>query len=229
MASLFAALPGAGANGTGTLPSKFDLDLLSDNSSGRAIVGFTHDVSSSTIKRLAGEGITKAVRLDTIDAVGVLGPVSAYKRIAGWEDVTFVDADSRLRMQNYAAKKDTEVDKVRKGVKPLNRKYTGKGVTVAVVDTGPQPHPDLEDRVVANLNFEPAWFMDMINDGKYSDQLVEATGNPVDSYGHGTHVAGIVAGIRRGRRRHERCCSQGPPRERQDRRRARGPGLRHPV
>ncbi|MGH2777303.1 MAG: S8 family peptidase [Actinomycetota bacterium] len=194
VASLFTALPGAGANGTGGLPTKFDLDLLSDNSSGRAIVGFTHDVSSSTIERLAAAGVTEAVRLDTIDAVGVLASVSAYKTIAGWNDVTFVDADSRLRMQNYAAKKDTKVDKVREGVKPLDRKYTGKGVTVAVVDTGIQPHPDLEDRVVANLNFEPAWFMDMINDGKYSDQLVEATGNPIDSYGHGTHVAGIVAG-----------------------------------
>lgn len=194
VASLFAALPGAGAIGTGALPSKFDVDLLSDNSSGRAIVGFTHDVTSSTIERLANSGITEAVRLDTIDAVGVLGPVSAYKKIAGWTDVVFVDADSRLRMQNYAAKKDTKVDKVRDGVNPLNRQYTGKGVTVAVVDTGIQPHPDLEGRVVTNLNFEPAWFMDMINDGKYSDQLVETTGNPVDSYGHGTHVAGIVAG-----------------------------------
>lgn len=194
VASLFAVLPGAGARATSGLPGKFDNDLLSDASSGRAIVGFTHDVKGSTIERLAAAGITEAVRLDTIDAVGVLGSVGAYMKIARWKDVAYVDADSRLRILNYAAKKDTHVDKVRNGVRPLNKKYTGKGVTVAVVDTGIQPHPDLEDRVVANLNFEPAWFMDMINDGKYSDQLVEATGNPVDSYGHGTHVAGIVAG-----------------------------------
>lgn len=194
VASLAAALPGASAVGTGELPDKFDLDLLSEESSGRAIVGFTHDVDSSTIKRLADAGITQAVRIDTIDAVGVLGPMSTYKKIARWTDVSYVDADSRLSMNNYAAKKDTKVDKVRKGTRPLKSKYTGKGVTVAVVDTGIQTHPDLEDRVVANLNFEPGWFMDMINDGKYSDQLVEATGNPVDSYGHGTHVAGIVAG-----------------------------------
>jgi serine protease AprX len=108
--------------------------------------------------------------------------------------VTYVDADSQLRWHNYAAKNQTRVNKVRAGKKPLSRKYNGKGVTVAVIDTGIEPHPDLADRVAANFNFEPGWFMDMIHDGKYSDQLVEATGNPVDSYGHGTHVAGIVAG-----------------------------------
>jgi Subtilase family len=68
-------------------------------------------------------------------------------------------------------------------------------VTVAVVDTGIEDdHPDLAGRVVKYVNFEPAWFFDMINDGVFSDQVAEGTGNPVDSYGHGTHVAGIVAG-----------------------------------
>ncbi|MGH2734101.1 MAG: S8 family peptidase [Actinomycetota bacterium] len=186
------ALPGAA--GAARLPAKFDRDILAEWASPRAIVGFDHDVTGATIRRLQSAGITHAVRLDSIDAVGVLGPVGVYRRIARWADVRFVDADGPLRWHNYAAKKDTHVDQVRKGVKPLRTGYTGKGVTVAVVDTGIQPHPDLDDRVVKHLNFEPGWFMDMINDGKYSDQLVETTANPVDSYGHGTHVAGIVAG-----------------------------------
>ena len=191
------AAPAAGgpAGTSASLPAAFDRDLLGSAGSGRAIVGFRHEIDADTMRHLARAGITHAVRLDSIDAVGVLGPSSAYAAIARWQDVRFVDADTPVRGHNYGAKQDTKVTQVRAGAKPLKRPYTGAGVTVAVVDTGIDSfHPDLADRVVKHVNFEPSWFMDMINDGVYSDQLSEETGNPIDSYGHGTHVAGIVAG-----------------------------------
>jgi serine protease AprX len=184
---------GSASAGT-TLSPKFDLELLDAASNGRAIIGFDHDVTAQTLRRLANAGITRAVRVDTIDAVGVVGSTEAYEAIARWNDVRFVDADSPVRFENHVAKKDTGVDKVRKGAGKVG-KYNGKGITVAIIDTGIEStHQDLDDRVVKHVNFEPAWFFDMINDGVYSDQVAEATGNPIDSYGHGTHVAGIVAG-----------------------------------
>jgi subtilisin family serine protease len=54
--------------------------------------------------------------------------------------------------------------------------YTGAGVKVAVIDTGvDQTHPDLADRQVAEANFA-------------------GTPDNEDHFGHGTHVASIVAG-----------------------------------
>ena len=54
--------------------------------------------------------------------------------------------------------------------------YTGDGVTVAVIDTGvDQTHPDLADREIAEANFA-------------------GTPDNQDHFGHGTHVASIVAG-----------------------------------
>jgi serine protease AprX len=57
--------------------------------------------------------------------------------------------------------------------------FTGKDVTVAVIDTGISPHPDLsypENRIVA--------WNDLVNDRSI----------PYDDNGHGTHVSGIIAG-----------------------------------
>lgn len=50
--------------------------------------------------------------------------------------------------------------------------YTGKGVTVAVLDTGIYPHPDFKDRIIG-------WY-DAIDHAKL----------PVDPNGHGTQEEG---------------------------------------
>jgi serine protease AprX len=193
LAGIFATA--GGVAGAARRSSVLDHEIYADYASGRAIVGFDHDVGPETIRRLAQAGISRAVVIETIDAVGVVGPLSSYEKIARWADVAYVDADTPLHWLNYAAKKDTHVDDVRRGARPLRTKYNGRRVTVAVIDTGIETaHADLDDRVVRHVNFEPAWFFDMINDGVYSDQVAENTGTPVDSYGHGTHVAGIVAG-----------------------------------
>lgn len=56
------------------------------------------------------------------------------------------------------------------------KKYTGKGIGVAVLDTGIYPHADFGNRICA-----------------FSDFLAYKS-RPYDDNGHGTHVSGILAG-----------------------------------
>lgn len=67
---------------------------------------------------------------------------------------------------------------------PVDGRITGKGVTVSIVDTGVDAgHPDLDYRVkvISNLKSDL--------DGAYTEMENSDTGS-----GHGTHVAGTIAG-----------------------------------
>jgi serine protease AprX len=52
----------------------------------------------------------------------------------------------------------------------------GQGIGVAIIDSGITPHAALSNRIAANVSF------------------VQGDPSPTDGYGHGTHVAGIIAG-----------------------------------
>ncbi|MFZ5354054.1 MAG: S8 family peptidase [Bacillota bacterium] len=56
-----------------------------------------------------------------------------------------------------------------------NSSITGKGIGIAVIDTGIYPHDDLSGRIIA--------FKDLVN----------KKAKPYDDNGHGTHVAGDIA------------------------------------
>ena len=90
-------------------------------------------------------------------------------------DVAHVAGDVPVQRMGLTAEA-TGADQVWKGLASV-RGATGRGIGVAVIDSGIAVHAALRGRVVASVDFPG---------GTY--------GPLHDEYGHGTHVAGIIAG-----------------------------------
>jgi serine protease AprX len=87
-----------------------------------------------------------------------------------------------LQKEGFEVRTAYDGDEARKTIGAdysLNTRYTGKGVTVAIIDTGIAPHADLiypSNRIIG--------FKDFVNNHTKF----------YDDNGHGTHCAGILAG-----------------------------------
>ena len=101
------------------------------------------------------------------------------------KDVSYISRDSALRATaetSWGGSLAQTPGIVETGVPSVwSTGLSGKGVGIAVVDSGVAPHPDLAGRIVAAIDFTAA------------SPTVSTT--PLgDPGGHGTHVAGLAAG-----------------------------------
>jgi subtilisin family serine protease len=117
---------------------------------------------------------------------GFAGTVStaAVNRLRGDSRVTRVERDGIVRTVGTQVSPVWGLDRMDQASLPLDGAYvypaTGSGVQVHVLDTGVRAHDDLGTRVAAGWS--------AVSDGNGTD----------DCHGHGTHVAGTVAGSRYG-------------------------------
>lgn len=139
-----------------------------------SVIIFTKNLECKTIE----ENIYKLngkikYKLPLIRAIAVEMPYKYIKNIAMSREVIYVSDDVEVQgLLDIASPTVKAPECQRQG-------YTGEGITAAILDTGVYPHPDLvqpKNRIIG--------FKDFIN----------GINKPYDDNGHGTHVAGDMAG-----------------------------------
>lgn len=190
-----AAVPGAHALSPTQAPLERFVLRLADGQQAASLEG-----------RLSSLGVTAAVAFDTIDAVAVTAPRSAVDALLASGTIESARPERRLELHlaesvEYIGAARAVLDKPAAVRTPTGNvvrpAVDGTGTTVAVLDTGiADVHPDLLGQVVAHRNFELAYAGEMLLDAEQLDAYALATGDTArtDDIGHGTHVAGIVAG-----------------------------------
>lgn len=185
------------AQSVATLPSLGDtpglsrlLSLAGGTGSQRAIATFDAVPSVAVTDRLRALGL-KVQPMRNVPLAVVSGPVSVLRSVVTLGVANDVYPDEKLQLF------DTESTDAMGSAVPRAGGLTGKGVTVAVVDSGcDASHPDLADHVVHNVKvFSPEYVNGAPDQGNTIVVPVEEgpyTNTDLGS-GHGTHVAGIIA------------------------------------
>jgi serine protease AprX len=136
--------------------------------------------SSDAAERLVkGLGGTVTHDLSIIGGFSAKVPAKSLHSLLDSPHVSRVWSDGRVRVTDSLTDEYDvlQPNKVwQKAIKLADaRPYNGSGITVAVLDTGIRPVPDLAGRILASADFT-------------------SEGDGLDRYGHGTHMAGIIAG-----------------------------------
>lgn len=154
-------------------------------------------VSENQLSQLLQLGITDGVQFQSLPIIGVLATPEQIHAIAAKPEVRSVWLNRPLEYYNQGARQITRVDQVQ-GDDFVNRngvEFTGKGVTVMVHDSGiDASHQDhfYGDTVVENVQgITHAQALRLLGTNGF---WLEGQINTDTNSGHGTHVAGTIAG-----------------------------------
>jgi len=126
---------------------------------------------------LAGEEFTKKTELPVVKAELVTVKGRNISNLAAHANVAYISPDRHLK-----GSLDHVITAVNADIAYSNG-WNGTGIGIAVVDSGVSTVDDLN----SDANLQPSRIV-------YSESFVSGDTTTRDAYGHGTHVAGILAG-----------------------------------
>jgi serine protease AprX len=184
----FAALaPTSALAASSTTSSKLSQDVTTTQpwQTVPVIIQYTSAPTTAQNFVIAALGGTVTGVLNTINAVVATLPGALLPILAADPNVSYISRDHTL------GAKQVTVTTAEYTTEPINaphvwsQGYDGTGVSVAIIDSGITPVDDLSAKVKRTLSG---------NRIVYSQSFVPGDLSTNDVYGHGTHVAGLVAG-----------------------------------
>jgi hypothetical protein len=178
------ALDVAGDTLTRSLPASFELDPLEEHVARQVVVVTEFSMSGTqTLARLRGKYPLRELETHALRSVSLQmtifettdDPKSLARNIAREAGVVHAHTNTLLRTLGDPQSNLQSMHDLLK-LDALHQRVRGKGVTIAVIDTGiDASHPDLKDRITLQRSF--------------------VSGEPVAEI-HGTAVAGLIAASR---------------------------------
>jgi serine protease AprX len=171
LALLITALPGTSWTAPG------DPDLSAGD---YALVQVAHGTAGAVAAKATAAGATDVAALDKLDLVTARVSSDALRSLQSDWRVSYLAADAVVSAAGRDEHFERSSGRPSPGVQTVDADQawstaTGRGVTVALMDTGIAEHPDLAGSVVARVDF--------VGDGATLQ----------DPSGHGTFVAGLIA------------------------------------
>jgi serine protease AprX len=153
-----------------------DIDRRNPNALVDVIVQFKVTPGNLHYRRMSADGALLKTKLHSIRAAAFRLPVSAIAKLEKDPDVLYVSPDRRVHLSGY----ETYEPAVLADVAAQQYGLDGTGIGIAVIDSGIADHADFRTAGVSRVI--------------HSESFVLGATSAVDTYGHGTHVAGIAAG-----------------------------------
>jgi serine protease AprX len=173
------------------------LNKLTDDSNVNVVLVYHHLPNEGDIADLQGIGVLGGTRFRVLPMIAVTTTKRNLLAVSKLSAIRSIYSNRTFQWNLAPSERNrTGVDRVRRDVELTNANrgipVTGRGVTVAVLDTGVDgTHGDLAGRVVQNIKLGDT---QSLGAGFNYPAAAPSFSNTDQAYGHGTFVAGVIAG-----------------------------------
>ncbi|MGB9198719.1 MAG: S8 family peptidase [Terriglobales bacterium] len=164
-------------------PSKYSPDLapyVGTTGNVTINVQFKSMPATGKFKTWQGSGASLRWKLPMITAATMTIPASMLPTLESEASVVYMSLDRKMTMTANPATEEF-ASAIEADVAASQYGLTGSGIGVAVIDSGIASHPDLNNASGSSRIV-------------YSQSFVAGDTTTSDKFGHGTHVAGLIAG-----------------------------------